>query len=79
MAGGPIERIYSKIVDNNSELGEDVLALFNVDDFVLDYDFNIKLRNNASKRAVKWLTNCCQKLTEVFLMRIATLKFWLNI
>ena len=53
MAGGPIERIYSKIVDNNSELGEDVLALFNVDDFVLDYDFNIKLRNNASKRAVK--------------------------
>ena len=53
MAGGPIERIYSKIVDNNNELGEDVLALFNVEDFILDYDFNIKLRNNASKRAVK--------------------------
>lgn len=53
MAGGPIERIYSKIVDNNNELGEDVLALFNEEDFILDYDFNIKLRNNASKRAVK--------------------------
>ena len=52
MPGGPIDRIYSKIVDNN-ELGEDVLALFNIDDFILDYDFNMKLKNNASKRAVK--------------------------
>lgn len=53
MAGGPIERIYSKIVDSNTELGEDVLALFDVEDFILDYDFNMKLKNNASKRAVK--------------------------
>ncbi len=52
MPGGPIDRIYSKIVDNN-ELEEDVLALFNIDDFILDYDFNMKLKNNASKRAVK--------------------------
>lgn len=53
MAGGPIERIYSKIVDSNTELGEDVLALFDLEDFILDYDFNMKLKNNASKRAVK--------------------------
>lgn len=53
MAGGPIERIYSKIVDSNTEFGDDVLALFDVEDFTLDYDFNMKLKNNASKKAVK--------------------------
>lgn len=53
MAGGPIERIYSKIVDNNSKNDEDVLALFELEDFILDYDFNMKLKNNASKKAVK--------------------------
>ncbi len=53
MAGGPIERIYSKIVDSNTGLGDDVLALFDVEDFILDYDFNMKLKNNASKKAVK--------------------------
>ena len=53
MAGGPIERIYSKIVDNNVKNDEDVLALFEVEDFTLDYDFNMRLKNNASKKAVK--------------------------
>lgn len=53
MAGGPIERIYSKIVDSDSGNNEDTLALFDVDDFTMDYDFNIKLKNNASKKAVK--------------------------
>lgn len=53
MAGGPIERIYSKIVDSNTESEEDVLALFDVEDFTLDYDFNMKLKSNASKKAVK--------------------------
>lgn len=53
MAGGPIERIYSKIVDSDSENNEDTLALFDIDDFTMDYDFNIKLKNNASKKAVK--------------------------
>lgn len=53
MAGGPIERIYSKIVDSDSVNNEDTLALFDVDDFTMDYDFNIKLKNNASKKAVK--------------------------
>lgn len=53
MAGGPIERIYSKIVDSNTELDDDVLALFDVEDFTLDYDFNMKLKNNASKKAIK--------------------------
>lgn len=53
MAGGPIERIYSKIVDNNTKNDEDVLALFELEDFILDYDFNMKLKNNASKKAVK--------------------------
>ncbi len=53
MAGGPIERIYSKIVDCDSGNNEDTIALFDVDDFTMDYDFNIKLKNNASKKAVK--------------------------
>ena len=53
MSGGPIERIYSKIVDSNLETDEDVLALFNEEDFTMDYDFNTKLKNNASKKAVK--------------------------
>lgn len=53
MAGGPIERIYSKIVDCNIQIEEDVLALFEIEDFTLDYDFNIKLKNNASKKAIK--------------------------
>ncbi|MBQ3165685.1 MAG: hypothetical protein IJC02_14340 [Lachnospiraceae bacterium] len=54
MPGGPIERIYSKIVDSNSESSdEDVLALFDEEDFILDFEFNMKLRNNASKKAVK--------------------------
>lgn len=53
MVGGPIERIYSKIVDNNVKNDEDVLALFEVGDFTLDYDFNMRLKNNASKKAVK--------------------------
>lgn len=53
MAGGPIERIYSKIVDSNTSNDEDVVALFEIEDFTLDYDFNIKLKNNASKKAVK--------------------------
>ena len=53
MAGGPIERIYSKIVDSNIRNDEDVLALFELEDFTLDYDFNTKLKNNASRRAVK--------------------------
>lgn len=53
MAGGPIERIYSKIVDSDSGNNEDTLALFDVDDFTMDFDFNIKLKNNASKKAVK--------------------------
>lgn len=53
MPGGPIERIYSKIVDSNNQSEEDVIALFELDDFVLDYDFNMKLKNNASKKAVK--------------------------
>lgn len=53
MAGGPIERIYSKIVDCDSVNNEDALALFDVEDFTMDYDFNIKLKNNASKKAVK--------------------------
>lgn len=51
--GGPIERIYSKIVDNNTKNDEDVLALFALEDFILDYDFNMKLKSNASRRAVK--------------------------
>jgi len=53
MANGPIERIYSKIVDDNTKNDEDVLALFEVEDFTLDYDFNMKLKNNASKKAIK--------------------------
>lgn len=53
MAGGPIDRIYSKIVNNSSEGNEDTLALFEVEDFTMDFDFNEKLRNNASKRAIK--------------------------
>ena len=53
IAGGPIERIYSKIVDSNTEFGDDVLALFDVEDFTLDYDFNMRLKNNASKKAIK--------------------------
>ena len=53
MPGGPIERIYSKIVDSNTENNEDVLAQFEVEDFVLDYDFNTELKKNASKKAVK--------------------------
>lgn len=52
-AGGPIERIYSKIVDSNASDDEDVLALFEQEDFILDYDFNMKLKNNASRKAVK--------------------------
>ena len=44
MAGGPIERIYSKIVDSNTSNDEDVVALFEIEDFTLDYDFNIKLK-----------------------------------
>lgn len=53
MTGGPIERIYSKIVDSNTSNDEDVLALFEQEDFILDYDFNMKLKNNASRKAVK--------------------------
>lgn len=53
MAGGPIERIYSKIVDSNLENEQDVLALFDEEDFTMDYDFNMRLKNNASKKAIK--------------------------
>lgn len=53
MAGGPIERIYSKIVDSNATGDDDVLALFETEDFTLDYDFNEKFRDNASKKARK--------------------------
>lgn len=52
-AGGPIERIYSKIVDCNTSTDKDVYALFEIEDFILDYDFNMKLKDNASKKAVK--------------------------
>nr|WP_294485123.1 hypothetical protein [uncultured Anaerosporobacter sp.] len=52
-AGGPIERIYSKIVDCNTSIDKDVYALFEIEDFILDYDFNMKLKDNASKKAVK--------------------------
>lgn len=53
MAGGPIERIYSKIVDSSSEIDKDALALFDETDFTMDYEFNIRLKSNASKKAVK--------------------------
>lgn len=53
MPGGPIERIYSKIVDCDTKVDKDVYALFETGDFVLDYDFNMKLKDNASKKAVK--------------------------
>jgi hypothetical protein len=53
MAGGPIERIYSKIVDSDSGNNEDTLALFDVDDFTMDFDINTKLKDNASKKACK--------------------------
>lgn len=53
MVGGPIDRIYTKIVDDDSSNNEDIVALFEESDFILDYDFNERLKNNASKRAVK--------------------------
>ena len=68
MAGGPIERIYSKIVDCNIQIEEDVLALFEIEDFTLDYDFNIKLKNNASKKLLKWQINYYLKWMVVFQM-----------
>ena len=66
MVGGPIERIYSKIVYSNSEKNEDVLALFQESDFILDYDFNLKLKNNASKRAIKMANNLLPNLDGSF-------------
>lgn len=53
LAGGPIERIYSKIVDDATGSNEDTLALFEPSDFVMDFEFNERLRDNASKRAQK--------------------------
>ena len=53
MFGGPIERIYSKIVDTATDGNEDILALFDKEDFILDYEFNERLKSNASKKAVK--------------------------
>ena len=52
-AGGPIDRIYGKIVSDGSHNNEDELALFDVDDFTLDIDFCQDLKNSASKKAVK--------------------------
>lgn len=52
MPGGPIDRIYSKIVYSNNESKEDVLALFEANDFILDIDFNTKLKKNASPPAI---------------------------
>ncbi len=65
MAGGPIERIYSKIVDSNTTSDDDVLALFEIEDFTLDYDFNEKLKN-ASKKARKMANKLLPELDGSF-------------
>lgn len=65
MAGGPIERIYSKIVDSNTTGDDDVLALFEIEDFTLDYDFNEKLKN-ASKKARKMANKLLPELDGSF-------------
>lgn len=65
MAGGPIERIYSKIVDSNTTSDDDVLALFEIEDFTLDYDFNEKLKY-ASKKARKMANKLLPELDGSF-------------
>lgn len=65
MAGGPIERIYSKIVDSNTTIDDDVLALFEIEDFTLDYDFNEKLKY-ASKKARKMANKLLPELDGSF-------------
>lgn len=51
MSGGPVDRIYSKIASETFGNNEDVLPEFDITDFILDVDFNLKLNKNASKRA----------------------------
>lgn len=51
-SGGPIDRIYNKI--NSSSDNQDTVALFNVCDFTINFDFLEMLRDNdADRKAIK--------------------------
>lgn len=57
MPGGPIERIYSRIVSEDTASSGEKDACFIPADFTLSYEFNEKLKKNASKKAVSMANN----------------------
>jgi len=48
--GGPIDRIFHKIINQDSGVSYDE-ALFRLQDFLIDVDFIEKIQNNADRRA----------------------------
>lgn len=53
-AGGPIERIYNKIVSAENGENQDIIAQFSIEDFLLDTDFVDDMeRKGADRNALK--------------------------
>lgn len=53
-ADGPIDRIYSKVAEENRSGNKDIVALFNKEDFYVDVDFcDELLRDEADRKARK--------------------------
>ena len=50
-AGGPIDRIYSKIISNDANSGQDIVAQFTAEDMTIDIDFFNQIRDEADKKA----------------------------
>lgn len=72
-AGGPIDRIYNKIVSAENGENQDIIAQFSIEDFLLDTDFVDDMdRKGADRNALKMANDLipdddnekCQEITD---------------
>lgn len=68
-AGGPIDRIYSKIINSSSSVDLDLIAQFSKDDLTLDIDF-INQLDDADRKAQDFANSLLEGDDEEFVEKI---------
>lgn len=48
--GGPIDRIQSKLINKDNSVKDEIIPIFKVEDFILDYDILTKIRSEGGSR-----------------------------
>lgn len=70
-AGGPIDRIYSKITSSSSNVDLDLIAQFTADDLTLDIDF-IEQLDDADRKAQDFANSLMEGDDDAFIEKITS-------